>query len=103
MHRYSLAAGDVADDRFSPDGIAAARAIDQQVTVSLDANGVALVSAKYAADHTADSSRAFVVSWGWGFRGRREFAKNLARGIFAVADAGHQVVGLAKAVVRCDP
>ena len=31
--------------------------------------------------------------------GGREFCQHLARGIFAVADAGHQVVGTAESVV----
>ena len=36
MHRDSLAAGDIADDLFAADGVATARAVDQQVILALD-------------------------------------------------------------------
>ncbi len=36
MHRHALAAGDVADDGFAADGVAALGAIDQQVVDALD-------------------------------------------------------------------
>src|SRR5208282_5215663 len=51
----AFAAGDVADDGFAPNGVATAGAIDEQVALSADDDGVR-VAAKDAADNASQSA-----------------------------------------------
>src|SRR6185312_4214332 len=101
MHGDAFAAGDVANDGLSANGIAAAGAINEHVALTFDADGAA-VSAEDAADNAAESGVFFGGSGGGWFACGSELAQNLARGIFFVADCGPQIVGLAQAVVGGD-
>src|ERR1019366_5331839 len=91
------------DDGLAANGVATAGAIDEEIAVSADDDGVG-VSAKDAADDTRNAAGEAVGGGLFlGFRhglgaGGREFCQPLAGRVFAVADAGHQVVGTAESV-----
>ncbi len=55
MHRHAFTARHVADHCLATNRIAAASAIDQQIAVPLNADGVAVIAAKYAAHHAANT------------------------------------------------
>src|ERR1700692_3243812 len=101
MHGDAFTAGHVANHRLSADGITTAGAINQQVAVTLYANGAAVVSAKDAA-HDAANAGVFVGRSRCGFRNWREFSQHLPRRVFAVSDGSHEIVGLTQTVVGSD-
>src|SRR5258708_9785763 len=103
VHRDSFAASDVADDAFSADGITTAGAVDQHIALAFDHDGV--VVAKDAANYVRNGAGLIGESLGLDVSGHgrrgaggQEPCKNLPRGIFSVADAGHQVIDLAQSV-----
>src|SRR5579872_2127996 len=102
MDGDALAAGDVTNHVFATDGVAAAGAIHQQIAMAFHADGiVAAVSAEDPPDHAGNSARLFTLG-DWRGRGWRQSSQDLARGILAVSDSGHQVVNLPQAVVGGD-
>ena len=104
MHSDAFAAGHIADDRLSANGITTARAVDEQIALALDADGVGVIAAKHAAHDAAKSrrtSRASASGRRLGSRGR-QFGQHLARGKLAVSDARHQIVDLAESIVGGD-
>src|ERR1700693_2554377 len=96
---HSFASRDVADDSLAANGVATAGAIDEQVALSADDDGVA-VAAKDAAHYAGKAVGCGVLfSVGHRFSARgREFRQHLAGRVLAVADAGHQVVGASESV-----
>src|SRR5262249_23731139 len=93
MHRYTFAASDVAYDGFTTDRIAALGAIDQQVALSNYADRV-VVSAENPTYHAA--YRGFFFPRCRGSIGHQA-SQDLARRIFAEADAGHQIFRMTQA------
>jgi len=103
----SLAAGDVADDLFAADGVATARAIDEEIVLPFDLKGVRTFAEEDALDSVRHIGEGAGVGLGVGvFGGHRaagfELVEHLARGVFAEADAGEEVLFVAKAVVVGD-
>src|ERR1700722_4368154 len=103
MHRHSFAARDVADNAFSADGITTAGAVDQHIALALDHDRV--VVTKDPAHHAGDGSGLRTQSLGLdiaGHRrrgaGRQQTRQHLPRGVFSVADAGHQVIDFSQAI-----
>ena len=109
MDGNSFAARDVADDAFATDGVTTARAVDQHIALAFDGDGV-LLAAEDTAHHAGDGSgfvAEFVGSFdfsfdGGGDTGRKQPGEHLARRIFSVTDAGHEVVGLAQSIAGSD-
>src|ERR1700690_1990568 len=101
---HSFAAGDIADYGLPANRVATLGSIHQQVALSADDDGVA-VSTKNPA-HRAGKALGcglrLVVRHGLS-AGRREFRQHLPRGVLAIADAGHQVVGTAESVFAGRP
>src|SRR5437763_727134 len=95
MHRHALSPRDVADNLLSADGIAAARAIDQQLVVALHLDRRRITTgAKYAADHAGQSAIGLFFRHrlrGWVSARWRYSRQHLPRGKFSVADARHQL------------
>src|SRR6266478_5639662 len=96
----AFTASDVADDGLAANGVATLGTINEKVAGPSDYDGVA-VSAKDSAHHARNAAREtagcclfFSVGHRFGASGR-EFRQHLARRVFAVAYAGHQVVGAA--------
>src|SRR6266550_1723176 len=78
VNRYTLAAGHVADDRFSANGVATLGAVDQQVAMALHDNGV-VIAAKNAAYHAGEATRGLLLALRQPFAtGRRQLGQHLA-------------------------
>src|SRR5580704_7429458 len=100
----AFAAGHVADDGFAADRVTTACAIDQQVALSLDADGVVvLVATENATHHTGQAGGFLGLVFRQGFAGRgRQASQYLPRGEFSIADSGHEIVRASYAVVGGD-
>src|SRR5271166_2227713 len=103
VDRDSLAAGDVSDDAFAADGVTTAGAIDEHIALAFDHDGI--VIAKYAADDAGNSTGLVGKALSFDIAGhrrsgarRKKARQHLPRGIFSVADTGHEVVNFAKSV-----
>src|SRR5258708_5486529 len=111
MHGHAFAPRDVADNTFATNGIATSGPVDEHVALAFDRDGVVIAedAANDAGNPTrfravpslADSALTSGATLGGG-RGTRPqpSRQNLAPGIFAVADSGHEVVGIAEPVAR---
>src|SRR5208337_3934669 len=99
MDSHPFASGHVADDGLSANRVATLGTIDEKVASPADYDGIA-VSAKDAAHHAGEAvGRGLLFGVGHRFSARGgEFRQDLAGGVLAVADAGHQVVGTAESV-----
>ena len=101
VNRHAFAAGDVADDGFAANRVTTTGAVDQQVALSGHANGVVVLVAAKNSPHYAGEAAGFLCF----FLGdrlascRRQSPEDLPGRKFAVADARHQVVGAADAVI----
>ena len=104
VNRNAFAASDVADDGFAPNRVTTTGAVDQQVALPSYANGVVVLVASKDAPHNAgESTGLFFFVVGNGLIGRgREASQDLSRRKFAVADARHEIVGSAHAIIGCD-
>ena len=104
VHGDAFAARDVADDGLAANGIATARAVDQQVAVAFDHDGVASSPPKTRRTTLVKPPAWSALprpTWAAAPAGRK-LRQHLAGGILAVANAGHQVVGTAQSVVAGD-
>src|SRR6202162_448869 len=96
----AFTAGDIADDGLAANGVATLGTINEKVAGPSDYDGVA-VSAENSAHHTRNAARetagrCLLFSVGHRFSASGcEFRQHLSGRVFAVADAGHQVVGAA--------
>src|SRR5262249_47870971 len=98
----TLAARDVADDRFAPDWITTAGPVHQEIAVTFHANGVGVSAenpANDAGEAVAIGLGSLTVSGGTGWG---ETTENLASGGLAITDAGHKVVRTAETIVGSD-
>ena len=109
MHRDSLAAGDVADDLFAADGVATSRAVDQQIILAFDLEGLgalaeedALDGLRHVAELVAHSALLGLFDLGGQRAAGLELVEHLAGGELAEADAGQQVFFAAEAVLVGD-
>ena len=102
VNRDTLAARDVADDRFAPDWITTAGPVHQEIAVTFHANGVGVSAenpANDAGEAVAIGLGSLTVSGGTGWG---ETTENLASGVLAITDAGHKVVRTAETIVGSD-
>src|SRR6185437_8566543 len=100
VYRHAFAAGHIADNVLTANGIAAARAVHQQVVMAFYLDGI-VIAAKNAAYHAGYRALLFLVGFAGLLRGSgSQFGQHLARGKLAIADAGQEVISPPQAVVR---
>ena len=97
MDGHALAARDVADDGLAHDGVAALRAVDEEVARALDRDAL-LADAEQALDRVRDRGRLLGGRWRLQLVRGQEAREHLAHRDLAVPDGGVEVVEL-----RADP
>src|SRR5262249_39131594 len=95
VHGHALATTDVADDLLAPNGVAAARAVHEQIVHAIDLDAI-LAWAQHALD---DGDHAVVWRLFLQLLGRHELREDGARRQPAVPDGCHHLVVFAAAVL----
>src|SRR5580704_14705471 len=103
VYGYALASRDVANDAFAADRITTAGAVHQHVSLAADCDGIVISkdAANDAGNATGLRRQTFgldISSDGVSRASGKKPGEDLARGIFPVAYAGHQVFGFTKTV-----